>query len=71
MINLGWSAAMGNGFPIHTGLLPDLEGKEHPLLQRFPTTLNDLLSAIKAEADRWIQVDATGLGCLVAGVAAT
>jgi hypothetical protein len=35
--------------------------------QRFPTTLNDLLSAIKAEADRWIQVDATGLGCLVAG----
>ena len=34
---------------------------------RFPTTLTDLLSAIKAEADRWIQVDVIGLGCLAAG----
>ena len=65
-INLGRLAAIGNGFPIRASLLADLEGKEHPLLQRFPTTLNDLLSFIKVKTDRWIQVDATGLGCLAA-----
>ena len=32
VINLGWSAEIGNGFPIRAGLLIDLEGKEHPLL---------------------------------------